>query len=475
MTHWDSLPIRGRLTAAFAVTMAGVLGCLSVFVYQQTGADLLQAIDAGLSSRGELLASDLEHGRPVPVNVEPTLIESDEVFAQIADASGHVLHSSSIIAGQRMLPRAAVRAAARAGEPRYVDRKLIGIDNLARVLAVPVPTSHGRFVVLVGASLQDREDALVQLATTLAIAGGIALCLTSFGAWLAVTGALRPVGRMRRQTAAISASDPGRRLSAGPGKDELALLGATLNQMLDRIEDSVERERLLVDRASHELRTPLAVQRIDLDLALSGPQTVTELQAALRSVSQENEHLARLTEDLLVLARARAGVLGVQREEISLTDLLEDARRWNLAETGERAQVGFRADDSSVRADPVWIRQALTNLVENAVRHTPPDGQVIVTACKRDERLVLTVEDTGPGFSQASVDHAFEPFARPNRSQPSGSRCGFQSTGLGLAIVQAIAEAHGGTTRAENLPDGGARVTMTIGDGDQPVSSGLPA
>jgi len=227
-----------------------------------------------------------------------------------------------------------------------------------------------------------------------------------------------------------------------------------------------------VDRASHELRTPLAIQRIDLDLALSGPQTVAELQAALRSVSQENEHLARLTEDLLVVARARAGVLGVQPEEISLADLLEDARRWNLAAGGERAQVRFQADDSSVRVDPAWIRQALTNLVENAVKHTPPDGEVLVTARNRDGHLVLTVEDTGPGFSQASINDAFEPLARSNHSRASGSRSGFESTGLGLAIVQAIAEAHGGYARADNLPRGGARVTVTISDGEQPVSSG---
>jgi len=438
--------------------MAVVLGGLSVFVYQQTGADLLQAIDAGLNSRGELLATDLQHHGPGLVNVEPTLIESDEVFAQIADASGRVIHSSSIISGQRMLSPAEIHAAARANGPTYAYHKLIGIDNLARVLAVPVPTSHGRFVVLVGASLQDRKDALVQLATTLAIAGFVALCLTSLGAWLAVTGALRPVGRMRRQAAAISASDPGKRLSLGQSRDELALLGTTLNQMLDRIEQSVERERRLVDRASHELRTPLAVQRIDLDLALSGPQTVSNLQATLRSVLQENKHLARLTEDLLVLARARAGVLGVQPEETSLADLLEDARRCDLAAAGERARVRFMAGDGTARVDPVWIRQALTNLVDNAVEHTPPDGEVLVTASKTDRQLLLTVLDSGPGFASDSMDRAFEPFARPNRGHGREAK----STGLGLAIVQAIAEAHGGSARAENLPGGGARVTVVI-------------
>src|SRR5690348_13853518 len=127
MRRWDSLPIRGRLTAAFAATVAMVIGGLSGFVYQQTGDDLLQTIDAGLSSRGELLAADLQHRGPGLVNVEPTLIESDEVFAQIADAHGRVLNSSSIIAGQRMLPPAAIRAVSKVGEPRYAERKLVGI------------------------------------------------------------------------------------------------------------------------------------------------------------------------------------------------------------------------------------------------------------------------------------------------------------------------------------------------------------
>src|SRR5215813_11903337 len=131
MKRWDSLPIRRRFTVVFAATIAVVLVGLSVFVYQQTGADLLQAIDAGLNSRGELLATDLQHHGPGPVNVEPTLIESDEVFAQIADASGRVIHSSSIISGQGMLSPAEIHGAARAKGPTYAYHKPIGIDNLA--------------------------------------------------------------------------------------------------------------------------------------------------------------------------------------------------------------------------------------------------------------------------------------------------------------------------------------------------------
>jgi len=172
------------------------------------------------------------------------------------------------------------------------DRTVPGIGNASRVFAVPVVTRAGRLVVVaVGASLQDRRNELVQLAATLAIASTAALILISLGAWLALASALRPVSPMRRQAADIQAADTWRRLSLAGGNDEIALVGVTLNQMLDRIEESVASERRRVDRASHELRTPLAIQRIDLDVALSGPQTVTELTDALASVSQENAHL----------------------------------------------------------------------------------------------------------------------------------------------------------------------------------------
>src|SRR5262249_14980712 len=152
---------------------------------------------------------------------------------QIDDTSGRVLRSTSLIARSRLLSPGEARSLRR---PTLFDRTVPGIRDVTRVFAVPVVTRHGRrLVVAVGASLQDRQDELTQLAATLAIAGAGALLLISGGAWLALASALRPVERMRRQAAAISAADPGRRLSPAGGRDEIALLGATLNQMLDRI------------------------------------------------------------------------------------------------------------------------------------------------------------------------------------------------------------------------------------------------
>jgi len=457
MNRRTRLPIRLRLTIIFAASMAAVTAGLGAFVYVRTGADLLSTVDAGLRSRAEMLAADLRHDDPALVNIEPTLIESDEVFAQVADASGRTIQSSSRISRWRLLPLPVVQSLR---VPGLYDRKVPGIDNLARVLAVPVNTPRGRFVVMAGASLQDRRDELLALGWTLAIAGSAALVLISGGAWLALAGALRPVERMRRQAAAISATDAHRRLQSVDGNDEISLLGTTLNQMLDRIEESVNAERRFVDRASHELRTPLAIQRMELDVALTGPPAVDELRAALRSVSQENAHLTRLTQDLLVLSRARGGALPIRRVEASLRELLADARRRNAPRAGD-VHLTFTAPQAQVRIDPAWFRQAVDNLVDNAIRHTPAGGRVDVTASRQNGTVLLVVDDTGRGFTATPGGSIFEPFA------PAGRRQGKDggSAGLGLAVVRTIAEAHGGRVWAENRPQGGARVSMTMTDG----------
>jgi len=455
MTLWARLPIRYRLSLTFGASAAVVVACLSVFVYAQTASSLLTALDADLYARAAPLVTDVKDDGPSQVTVSRALIGNAVVFTQIDDASGRVLRSTSLIARSRLLSPAEARSLRQA---TLYDRTIPGIRNVTRVLAVPIVTRHGRLIVAVGTSMQDRHNELAQLAATLAVAGSAALLLISAGAWLALASALRPVEQMRRQAEAITASDPGRRLSPARGKDEIALLGVTLNQMLDRVEESVDNERRLVDRASHELRTPLATQRIDLDVALSGPQTVNELTNALASVSQENAHLTRLTEDLLVLSRARKGVLPVRLAEVRLPELLDDARRRHGLLNGGGVQVGFQAHDCVVWVDPVWFRQAVDNLVDNALRHTPPGGRVDVRAGRHGNILTVLVEDTGPGFDEAFLGQALEPFAR-FAPGPDSQR---ESAGLGLAVVSTIARAHGGKAWAQNRPQGGARVTMEI-------------
>src|SRR2546426_939539 len=186
--------------------------------------------------------------------------------------------------------------------------------------------------------------------------------------------------------------------------------------------------------------------------------------AALRSAAEETEQLARLAEDLLVLARADRGRVPVRREEVDLAELIGgevDTFAARARQTGvtieARVPPGLRAN-----VDPLRMRQAMGNLLGNALRSTPPLGIVTIEVVHLGDSLSLEVRDTGEGFPAAFLRNAFEPFARPDpsRSRPNGD----EGSGLGLAIVRAVAEAHGGTVKAANRSGGGAAVTLRIPD-----------
>jgi two-component system, OmpR family, sensor kinase len=265
---------------------------------------------------------------------------------------------------------------------------------------------------------------------------------------------------MRGEAAAISASDPGRRLPVPGTGDELARLAETLNAMLERLEEAIERERWFVDDASHELRTPLANLKAELDLALRRSRTADELERALRSAAEETDRLARLADDLLVLARSDRGRLPIRREPVDVARMVGGTVDTFAARASERG-VGIDVrvpEELRADVDELRVRQALGNLLDNGLRYVPSGGRMRVAAERHDGSLRLEVRDTGPGFPPEFLPVAFEAFARPDvsRSRPGGG------TGLGLAIVAAVAEAHGGTAVADNLPGGGAVVVLAI-------------
>ncbi len=447
------LPIRVRLTAAFAAGMALVLTGVGAFVYVRMGNNLLEANDAGLRSRAELLVASVRASGPQLPGIGASLIESDEAFAQIADAPGEIVQSSPIVAASALLPPATI---ASLREPAFFERQIPGIDNMTRILAVPVGGGAHRAVVIVGGSLQDRRDQLLQLAATLALGGPIALVMISWAGWLLSGAALRPMERMRSKASAISTSDPAR-LPVPDRDDEVARLGITLNEMLDRIQRSFDRERRLLDNAAHELRTPLSILKAEVDLALSKAHTVDELCAALASVSEETDHIVALAKDLLLLARMNGGALSALAVETSLPELLQRTTDHH----GARARalgihLEVRTGAVSAPVDPMRLRQALDNLLDNALGHTLMGGVIRISAERNDEELRISVEDSGTGFPEAFIDQAFEPFTR---ASSNGDRAG---TGLGLAIVRAIAEGHGGSATAENRPEGGAGVILLL-------------
>lgn len=443
------LPIRLRLTLGFTVAMALVLGVTSFVLYDRLGSTLDEAIDDGLEVRTSELGPLLARGDLRPSEVG----DDEERFVQVLDGRGRVLASTPRIGPDPVLAPAELERA-RERAIRLELGSVPGSAGGARVLATPV----GDVVLVVGALLEERDEALDGLLAELALVEPLALLLAALLAYVLATAALRPVEAMRAEAAVISAAEPGRRLSLPPAADEVSRLGETLNAMLGRLEAALERERSFVAEASHELRTPLALLQTELELALSRPRTATELERVVRSASTETDRLVRLAEDLLVLARADGGRLPLLRTRVSVPDLFATVvRRYRLrAEQAGRALELDVPDDLVVAADSLRLEQALGNLVENAFRHG--GGAVRLTALRAPGQVELHVQDDGPGFPPEFRSRAFERFGRAEHSR-SGS-----GSGLGLPIVEVIAAAHGGTTGATNLPGGGAAVWLSIPD-----------
>jgi signal transduction histidine kinase len=445
--------MRTRLTLGFAAGMALVLAALSMFLYARVGHELLSGIDMDLRSRAQVVAPAIGGRDPRLLSGETRgrLIDPDEAFAQVLSASGRIVDSSSAVAGAPMLGRRDLRSLR---GPGSFTRRVRGIDDPARLLAVPRRTRSGRVYVVVGSTLGDRNEALARLALALAIGGPVALALVSWAGWLLAGAALRPVGAMAREAAAVSLSEPGRRLPVSPTGDELAHLGETLNGMLDRLEESLRREQRFLDRASHELRTPLGVLRMELDLALTKARTEEDLRKALRNASTETDRLTRLAEDLLVLSRAREGKLALHRRETRVDQLLERVAEAQEATAGA-AGVAIVVDcpaPLAARVDPERLRQAVDDLVDNALRHSPDGGVVTLSAERSDGLLRVTVGDGGSGF----------PIEMLSAPPPEGPDPTSASSGLGLAIVSAIARAHGGVLRLENAGQGGGRASVEL-------------
>jgi len=456
------LPIRLRLTLVSAVLTTAVLGAGGAILYSRFAAGLREATDSGLRSRAETLLAGIEASGG-SLGGAGGIIEPDEAFAQVLDRDGSVLESSAGLPPGPLVPADAIRGIS---GPAFFQRTVATAEEPteARILAVPAP---GDRIALVGASLEDQREAKSQLAALLWIGMPAAVGLTSLLGWWLAGAALRPMERMRAEAAAISASELDRRLSVPETGDEVARLGETLNRLLHRLEESVRRERRFVDDASHELRTPLANLKAELDLALRGSRSRDELENALRSAAEESDLLSRLAEDLLVLARAERGRLPIRRSHVAVDELADEvAQAFGSRATAAGVSIERAGEPTPGNVDPVRVRQVLSNLVDNALRHTRAGGTVEVRVSPSDGATRIEVLDSGEGFPPGFLEHAFDAFATPDRGRRGGA-------GLGLAMVKAIAEAHGGTARAGNRPDGGAAVSVTLpASEDPPPTSG---
>ncbi|HEU4327930.1 MAG TPA: ATP-binding protein [Roseiflexaceae bacterium] len=463
------LTLRARLALGYSLFFTLVLAFLSIGVYLAVRAALMRQINEQLVISADLIQQDFEASnvglsdyfedpafllRTHPPRVEG--LESPALYVQVITTEGSVAVTSASLHGQRLPLDPQERTAVLAGATYHSEIAL----GAGRVLMMARPLLNSRQtvgVLLVAHPLREIGQTLNLLLVSLLGIGLVALLAAlRGGAWLA-QGALAPVGVIAQTARQIVHADHlGQRIQEQPADDEIGRLTVTINEMLERLEQLFLTQRRIVADVSHELRTPLTAMRGNLDLmrrgALHDPRA---LHAALADMERELGRLTRLTSDLLVLAQAEAGARLVFAP-LALDDLVLEVVRELRPLAQQVALLPDLAEQVALKGDRDRLKQALLNLVANALAHTPPGGVVRVGLARTPEAALLRVSDTGVGIAPADLPHLFERFYRADKAR-SGD-----GAGLGLAIVKWVAEAHAGSVAVESAPGQGSVFTLYL-------------
>lgn len=344
----------------------------------------------------------------------------------------------------------------------------------ARTQITDVPTSQGqirfhnsvfhthnhRFLIRVGASLRPLTSALNQLARSLSLLIPAGIFLAGVGGWQMARWALRPTRELAAAARRIDVDKLSDRLPLRGTQDELDLLATAFNHTLARLDDSVGQMRQFTASVSHELRTPLTAMRGEAEVALSRAQSQEEYRRVLASQLEELDRLTRMVNQLLVLARAEAGEIAMRRQPVDLAALAASLVEQMEAVAAPQGVtlIAHTSQAAMVVGDPDWLERVILNLLDNAIKYSPQNGQVTLTVEPAPGAVRLIVRDTGSGIPPQALPHVFERFYR---AEPSRSR-DVEGIGLGLALVKWIVDHHDGRITVASQPGRGSCFTIDL-------------
>jgi two-component system, OmpR family, sensor kinase len=296
-------------------------------------------------------------------------------------------------------------------------------------------------VAQLAVSLAPIDATLAQLRLITGIVGGVVLVLAAAAAWAITRRGLGPLDRITATADLIAGGDLAARTSMKPGVDEVGRLARAFDGMADRVDGTFQAHRQFAADASHELRSPLTVLGGYVDVLARADLDAESRARTLEAMRREIDRLTRLSSDLLLLTQLEAGGGRLAARRVDLGELVEDIGAAARIMGPDRHIEVVRNGPVPVVADPDRLTQALMNLVDNAVRHTPPGGGVRLSVERRVDTAVAEVRNAGAAIAQEDLERVFDRFYRVTNGAASQ---GGQHAGLGLAIVKAIAEASGG-------------------------------
>jgi heavy metal sensor kinase len=439
---------RERVDRSLAATARSFNDVWALEVSDSVGTPADAARDAARDLRGtdrRVLVYD-EAGRRIAVS-EDTPLAPLLTSAALATAAGS--------------PVEALVREARERQPSW--QTITGPEGGIRAHAAVVSRAGVSYVVVVFADLAGEVEANEDLLRALLLAIPLALLLAGAGGYVLARASLAPVGAMAARADQISAANLHERLPVANAADELGRLAVVLNDLLDRVERAFVQQRQFMADASHELRTPVAALRSAADVTLGRDDRAgAEYREALEVASAEGRRLARIVDDLFLLARADAGQQPVRLEDVALEEVLDDCARSARVLAAGRG-VHFEAPhglESPLRGDPQLLHRLVMNLLDNAIKQTPPGGEVRLTIARGDGAYQIAVRDGGPGVADDLRPRIFERFVRGDPVR--GSDASNEGAGLGLSIAKWIAEVHGGRVTLEATGPTGSTFSVSL-------------
>ncbi len=453
--------IRVRLTLWYVLLLALILGTFSGGLYLALRESLYGNLDDSVDARAEATMGLLTYAQERPTlagAAAPGDPQEGEQFARVFDSAGEVTFDNSPPEASAAIDQATVGDALSGISTRQsADTN----KSTLRILTTPIRRDSVVVGALqVGLSEGDVQDTLNIFLLLIAVAYPLTLVVTSAGGVFIAGRALSPIDSLTRVARQITAEDLSQRLNASLPDDEVGRLARTFDEMIARLDDAFRRQRSFTSDASHELRTPLTAIKGQAEVALSKDRSPEEYKRVLATINGEVDRMIRLVGSLLTLARADAGQIPITREPVGLgTVVLDAVEQVRPAASSKTLNIGVQAGpDIRVVADEDLLLQLLLNLLDNAVKYTPPNGSITVAWALEGDSAELRVSDTGPGIAAEHLPRIFDRFYRVDsaRSRADGG------AGLGLSICRWIAEAHGGSIVAESEPGAGSTFIVRL-------------
>ena len=457
------MTIRSRIALIFALMAVVFFAVAGTLLYRSNDNAILNTLKNDLNKSSARIIDQLDSKviQLRPLATGPVLVREQE-FVQIFDSSNHLRYTTQ---GAGKVPSISVSSvqSAKINTPIYVTFRRSEND---RFLILVVRDDATNNVIAVGGSI----DQLIDSRTNILVDILIGLPLTAILAFLAgyyLAGrALSPVEKLRREAEKLKELGEGDLLSPPQTKDEIADLAETLNSMIVDIRKSIAEQKIFIASASHELRTPLARVSADLELALLEGRSLEEIEVLIRKADRNIRKLVVVCNSLLTIAKQERGEADFNPSLQSLDEFISETVEGLRREADEKF-VNLLLDITCkplAMIDPYHLSRALENIVENALRYSPPNTFLTVRLSPFGQDLVqIDVIDQGPGFPIDFIDDALRPFSRSEKTTLEvKDRTLSGGAGLGLSIANMITEMHGGSVRISNNPDRGAKVTIVL-------------